>query len=169
MNIKTMFHFFKKKKKPILETPITTFCIPGIWKERNEIVTAIAENNLNEYIFAGFVLLNLKNNNAFTLEICEFDSNLKELFKRVEGNNRISDAILCEIENTNFVAYLSFETKTEEDIKEIALAANAILKSGGVVVKIENTNIAFTKEDWFELSTEKLRAFLFEENLKDTN
>jgi hypothetical protein len=150
---KTMFNIFKKTEKQIIQTtkPKTVLCIPGNWKNRTEIVTAIAENNLNEFIFAGMIMLNLKTNVGFELEICERDDRMKESFKFAGMVNRISEEFLNKVDKHSYVIYLSAETGDLESAKSIADTANAILKSGGIGIKVETTGKAFTSEHWTEL------------------
>lgn len=142
---------FKKKNKPTKQSeqkPKTILCIPGNWNDRAEIVTAIAENNINEFIFAGMFLLNLKTNTSFELEICEQDDRMKESFKCAGIVNQISEEFLNEVEKHKYVIYLSGETGDFKSAKSIAEAGNAILKSGGTGIKVETTGKAFTKKHW---------------------
>lgn len=131
--------------------PTTVICIPGNWKDRAEIVSSIAENNINEFIFAGEIMLNLKTNKVFEIEICERDDRIKESFKYAGMANRIGEDFLDLVDKHNYVIYLSAETGDIESAKSIAEASNAILKSGGFGIKIETTGKAFTKEHWTEL------------------
>ena len=149
-----MFNIFKKAKKSVDQTitkPKTILCIPGNWNDRTEIVAAIAENNMNEFIFAGMILFNLKTNMGFELEICERDSRMKESFKWAGMVNRVSEEFLNEVDKHKYVIYLSVETGDLESAKSIAEAGNAILKAGGIGIKVETTGKAFTKEHWTEL------------------
>ena len=151
-----MFDIFKKKKKTVDQTvkkPQTVLCIPGNWNDRDEILTAIAKNNMNEFLFAGMVLMNLKTKQGFELEICERDERMKESFKFAGMVNKVSEEFLNEIDKHNYVIYLISETGDLKSAKEIAEAGNAILKSGGTGIKIESTGKAFTKEHWTELIT----------------
>jgi len=139
------------KQKEMSNKPKTVLCIPGNWNNRTEILTSIAENNLNEYFFAGMILLNLKTNTGFELEICERDDRMKDAFKWAGMVNRISDEFLNEIDKHKYVIYISTETGTLESAKLIAEAGNAILKAGGIGIKVESTGKAFTKEHWTKL------------------
>jgi hypothetical protein len=160
-----MFNIFKKKEKPVNQTERKTktiLCIPGNWNDRTEIVTAIAENNMNDFIFAGMVLLNLKTNKGFELEICERDNRMKDSFKFAGMVNRVSDEFLDEIDKHKYVIYLSAETGDLESATEIAEAGNAILKSGGTGIKVETAGKAFTKEHWADLLTDFEESNLYE-------
>jgi hypothetical protein len=149
-----MLNIFKKKNKPTeptLQKIKTILCIPGNWKDRTEIITTIVENNIDEFIAAGTILLNLKTKKGFELEIYERDEQMKNAFKWAGMVNRVSDEFLSEIDKHNFVIYLSCETGNLEDAKAIAEAGCAILKSGGTGIKVETAGKAFTKEHWINL------------------
>ena len=148
-----MFNIFKKyQKKPskTLIRPRTILCIPGNWKDRTEIVTSIVENNMNEFIFSGTILLNLNTNQGFDVEICERDDRMKESFEWAGMVNKFSEDFLNKIANHKYIIYLSAETGGLKSAKSIAEAGNAILNSGGIGVKVETTGKAFTKEQWTE-------------------
>jgi hypothetical protein len=160
-----MFNLFKKTQKPvnqIITKPKTILCIPGNWNDRSEIVAAIAENNMNEFIFAGMILLNLKTKQGFELEICEKDQRMKESFKWAGMVNKISDEFLKEVDKHKYVIYLSAETGDLESARSIAEAGNAILKSGGIGIKVETTGKAFTNNHWTELVNNFEESNLYE-------
>jgi hypothetical protein len=166
-----MFNIFKKNEKSVNEAERKTktiLCIPGNWNDRKEIVTAIAENNMTDFIFAGMILLNLKKNKGFELEICERDERLKESFKFAGMVNRVSEEFLNEIDKHKYVIYLSAETGDMESAIEIAEAGNAILKSGGTGIKVETTGKAFTKEHWAELLTNLDESALYQMYVLDS-
>ncbi|WP_299675803.1 hypothetical protein [uncultured Tenacibaculum sp.] len=140
----------------------TVLCIPGNWNSREEIVNSIAKENLNQFIFAGMVLLNLKTNKGFELEICERDERMKTSFKYAGMINQLSEEYLDEIDQHNFVIYLSGETGNLESAKEIAEAGKAILKSGGTGIKVESAGKAFNKKHWIDLLTNYEESNLYE-------
>jgi len=155
-----MFNLFKK---PVNQTkPKTILCIPGNWNDRTEIVTAITENNMPEFIFAGMILLNLKTKKGFELEICERDDRMKDSFKLAGMANRISEEFLNDVDKHKFVIYLSAETGDLDSAKSIAEAGKAILKSGGIGIKVETTGKAFTKEHWIKLLNDFEESNLYE-------
>lgn len=166
-----MLNIFKKKGKSVNQTerkPKTILCIPGNWNDRTEIVTTIAENNKNDFIFAGMVLLNLKTNKGFELEIFERDDRMKDSFKSAGMVNQVSDEFLESIDKHKYVIYLSTETGTLESAKEIAEAGDAILKSGGMGIKVETTGKAFTKEHWIELLNSFGESYLYQMYVLDS-
>jgi hypothetical protein len=160
-----MFNIFRKKETQIFQSKTksrTTLCIPGYWKDRTEIVTAIAEKNINEFIFAGIVLLNLRTKQVFELEIYERDDRMKESFKWAGMVNRVSEQFLNDVDRHNYVIYLSAETGDPESARSIAKAGYAILRSGGIGIKVETTGKAFTGEQWAELVSELEESNLYQ-------
>ena len=149
-----MFNIFKKKEEEKKLSPKTIICIPGNWNDRSEIVTLIAKANINEFIFAGMVMLNMKTNKGFEIQIEEYDEHIKESFRIAGMVNRVEEDFIEQIGSHKFVIYLIGETGNLKDAKEIADAGLAILKAGGIGIKIETTGKAFTKEQWYELVTD---------------
>lgn len=168
-----MFNIFKRKKAKEKSKPKTILCIPGNWKDRNEIVTSIANSNLNEYIFAGMVLLNMNTNKGYELQIEEYDKNIKDSFRIAGTVNRVGEKFIEQIGNHKFVVYLISETGNLVASKEIAEAAMAILNAGGIGVKVETTGKAFTKEQWSKLTTDFEESNLYEmfvlDSISDAN
>lgn len=145
-----MMRLFRKKAKPDIKVK-TVLCIPGSWKDRSEIVTAIASKNLGDFIFAGKTLFNLKTNIGFEIEIFDRDDRMKDLFKYAGMVNMLSDEYLELIDRHVFVVYIIGETGDLQKAKSIAEAGLAVLKSGGIGIKVETSGKAFNKEHWTDL------------------
>jgi len=141
--------------------PETVLCIPGNWKDQTEIVSAISKNNGNEFILAGMTLLNLKTNQGFEVQICEQDERMKDSFEYAGAVNGISEKFLQEIERHKSVIYVIAETGDLASAKAVAEAGNAILKSGGIGIKVESAGKAFTKEHWSGLLDEYVELNLY--------
>lgn len=123
-------------------------CIPGLWKDVTELVDSIFSNNVGEFIFGGKVLLNLKTDIGFEVEIYDRDDDMKASFQVAGMASRLSDNYLDLIDKHTFVIYLIGEAGSVDKAKSIAEAGLAILKSGGVGIKVETAGKAFTKEQW---------------------
>lgn len=149
-----MFSFFKKKneKKAIIEPKIKSIlCIPGPWKDRNEILHSIIQNNEFEYIFAGIALMNTKTNEAVQLFIEPKNESIVESFKFCGLVNQVSEKFLNEIKNHENIIYLISETGSYEKAKALAFAGNAILKAGGLGIHVESAGKSFEKEQWMNI------------------
>ncbi|WP_289055940.1 hypothetical protein [Carboxylicivirga marina] len=160
-----MINIFKRKNSniPKVETKVkTALCIPGIWENRSDIVSSITKENLGDFLFAGTVIMNLKTKQGFELEIHERDENMREAFKCAGIVNRLSDNFLNQIEQHNYVIYLIGETGSLKDAKAISEAGEAILKAGGIGIKVESTGKAFSKEHWTSLLMDFQESNLYE-------
>ena len=133
-------------------------CIPGIWKDRSELVLAIASNNSLEYLFAGNILLNIPTGKHFELEVYERDEKMANSFKIAGLVNQVSDLFLEEIDKHNTVVYLIAEGGNMESAEALARAGHAILKAGGIGIKVETAGKAFMKEQWVNLLNDEFDA-----------
>lgn len=145
-----MWPFKKKAIHPdISPTNFTTIiCIPGNWNTWDEFILSIAASTNLEYLAAGNILMNVKMKRHYTIEFCEYDERMKESFKYAGMVTRVTDNFLDQIANHKHVIYISGNTGNLEGAEHIAFAAEAILKAGGIGIKIETTGKAFEKEKW---------------------
>ena len=89
-----MFNFFKKNKSnptDEIAAPKTIVCIPGNWEDRNELLIKIAENTSKEYLFAGYILMNLTTDEHFEIDFCDKDPKMKDAFRHAGMVNRITE------------------------------------------------------------------------------
>lgn len=134
-------------------------CLPGQWKDRPGILSAIALANLHEYVFAGNILLHLPTGDGFELVIESADERLAEAFS-IASQGRLSEDDLDAIGNHTFVIYLLRKGGSTEDAEKMINAGNAILKAGALGIKVETAGRAFTPEQWTEIShTEGIEKF----------
>ncbi|MBS2211987.1 hypothetical protein KEM09_11260, partial [Carboxylicivirga mesophila] len=164
-HLHNMINIFKRKNKKTakVETKAKTIlCIPGIWKDRSDIVSSITKENLGDFLVAGTIIMNLKTEQGFELEIHERDEQMREAFKSAGIVNQISEDFLNLIEQHNYVIYLIGETGSLKGAKAISEAGNAILKAGGIGIKVESTGKAFTREHWTSLLSDFQESNLYE-------
>lgn len=128
--------------------PQTVLGIPGRWSSRSDIVTSIVSRS-GGYLFAGMVMKKIGANDIFTLEIDEHDPNLKNAFS-IAGRGRLTDSDLEAIDSHTFTIYLASEGGSVEAAKKLLHAGNALLKSGGLAVKIDSTGTAHRADQWEE-------------------
>lgn len=143
-------------------SPKTILCIPGNWKNSDEMANAVAVNNRDEFLFAIKILLNIKTNQPFEIEIYEKDDKMRESFRWAGMVNRVPDHFLDEIEAHELVVYLIGNSGSLESAKSVAAAGNAFLKAGGIGIKVETAGKAFTKDHWQELLQDSDEASLYE-------
>jgi hypothetical protein len=154
-----------KRKTTAVEVPPkfdSVLCIPGHWKTDSEAKLAIVKANMGEYIAAGLVLMNVNDNCHFTLEVCERDESMKQAFAVAGRVTGITEDFLEEVDKHNLVIYLSAPTGSMLAAEKIAFAAAAVLKAGGIGVKVETAGKAFDKEQWLSLTQDFQESNLYE-------
>lgn len=156
---------FKKKITQQEVSPITfttVICIPGTWDSWQDFILSIVAATNGEYLAAGNILMNAKNNKHYTVEFCERDDKMKKSFEYAGKVTRVTDNFLDEIEDHKHVIYVSGQTGNLEDAGHIAFASEAILKTGGIGVKIETAGKAFEKDKWYSMLESFEESILYE-------
>jgi hypothetical protein len=145
---------FKRKLKPEAE-PSKVFksilCIPGNWKSREDFILLVVQATNGEYIAAANILLHPKSNQHFKIEFCTHDEKMRTSFEYAGRVNSVSETFLSEIENHKHVIYLIGTGGSIDDAEQIARAGHAILKAGGLGVKVETAGKAFESQQWIDL------------------
>jgi Domain of unknown function (DUF4261) len=123
--------------------------IPGQWKSRTELIQAVATKS-EGYLLAGSVIHNGDKDIGFEVDVYEQDPNLKEAFIYA-GGDTFEESLLEEIDKHTFTVYVFANKNSLEGVKEIIDVGTALLKAGGLAVKIETTGVAHTIDAWFQL------------------
>ena len=145
---------FKRKLKPKAETSKvfeSILCIPGNWKSWEDFILIVVQATNGEYIAAANILLHPKSSRHFKIEFCTYDEKMKRAFEYAGRVNSVSDSFLTEIENHKHVIYLTGTGGSIDDAEHIARAGYAILKAGGLGVKVETAGKAFQSQQWMDL------------------
>lgn len=122
-------------------------CIPGLWKNRNEVIEKVARKS-GGYILAGNRMSKLSEpNNFYEVEVYEYDEHLTEAFE-IAGNGTFSGEQLDCIKNHSLTIYLVGEGGTINKVIKMVEAAYALLNAGGLGVKVESSGIANTIKKW---------------------
>ncbi len=154
------------KKKPVAPTPSIKFesvlCIPGHWESDEQVKLSIIEATNGEYIAAGGAMINAKKSHHFTFEVCERDDRMRQSFAFAGRVTGVKEDFLEEIDHHNLVVYITGVTGNLFGAQNIAFAGNAILKAGGIGMKVETAGKAFSKENWFELIHNFAESNLYE-------
>lgn len=123
-------------------------CIPGPWKDRGEFVITVASANNEEFIFAGSVLLNLRQQDHVPLDYAPGDSQMRKAFE-IGAQGKISAMVLDRISQHRGVAYLHFPIGIIGQKERIATFTEALKRSGGLGVKVESAGVAHEWDYWF--------------------
>lgn len=123
-------------------------CIPGPWVDRGELVERIVKES-EGYIFAGMVLMHMETKQVFELEFDEPDERLLSAFEAA-GPHWKNTPEMEKISSHKSVCYLISKGGSIEAAHSIMEAANALIKAGGLGVKVESTGLAHPPKDWEE-------------------
>ena len=140
------------KKKQIEINPAKAFdsvlCIPGNWNSRDELSLLIVASTNGEYLLAGNILMNAKINRHYSIDFCKRDERMEEAFKYAGMVNKVTDTFINEIGTHKYVVYITGTTGSFEEAEHIARAGLAVLKAGGLGIKVETAGKAFEKNQW---------------------
>ena len=134
--------------------PAIVIGVPGKWQDRSDIVTSIAKHS-GGYLFAGAIFMNTETQRGFGLEVYGHDPEMAAKIKS-SGLGRISDEDIAEIEDHTHTLYLTSSETGLAVVREIMDAVCALLRSGGMAVKVEFAGLSVSAADWIEAT--KLKA-----------
>jgi hypothetical protein len=143
--------------------PECVMCVPGLWADRRELVRRIAEAQTG-YLFAGGILIRIDTKAAFKAEVQAADPKVTAAF-RAAGPHWVASDEMARIADHTMVVYLVGKAGSRAGAEEMMLAAAALLKVGGLGVKIDSTGLSFSPEAWLKLIDERhllspFRAFV---------
>ena len=138
----------------VSEIPKVVIGVPGVWPDRSDIVTAIAKHS-GGYLFAGMILMHIDTKWSCTLEIYGRDPEMRRAFE-IAGGGRIAESELKAIEQHTNTIYLIADGGSFENARNLMHAASALLKCGGIAVKIESTGVAHSATRWNELADDEV-------------
>lgn len=129
--------------------------IPGLWEARSGIVHSIAKTSDAKegsgFFFAGTVLLEIATQIGYTLEVYEPDPGLENAFE-IAGQGSIAQSDLELISQHTFTLYVTKDDPSLEAAKGMLRAGRALLKAGGIAVKVESAGIAHSAQQWLQIS-----------------
>jgi hypothetical protein len=126
------------------------FCIPGAWKDFDDFKGALITSSAAHYMVLGDALINSFGHYHYSFEFCERDVRMRLSFSVAGMTTGMSAQDLDVVEGHRFVVYISGVTGNPGQAAQIAEAATAILKAGGLGIKVESTGKAFSKERWLD-------------------
>ncbi|MEM5018698.1 DUF4261 domain-containing protein [Metabacillus indicus] len=123
--------------------------VPGTWKNRTEIIQAIASKS-EGFLMAGNIILDSQTNKEYQVEVYDYDSTLSDAFSNA-CRESLSKDVLTKINNHTHTLYVITDVRHIEDVINVVGVGAGLLKAGGIAVKIENSGVAHSKEVWLEL------------------
>ena len=120
--------------------------VPGAWLSRAEIVTSLARKGRG-FRLAGETPINPATEEIFDLEIAGHDPELMEAFIPV-GRGQLSLQDFAALDNHTFTLYLTGPGGSLEMAKSIMDAAAALLRAGGMAVRVESSGAVHNAGQW---------------------
>ena len=111
--------------------------VPGYWESKEEIIQQIIAGN-DDFICAGSTLINTKTQALFELEVYDYDPDLKISYAYC-GRRTFTDEDVQAVDEHTYTVYVIGESGSPTLARELLKAGGAVLKAGGVAVKIESS------------------------------
>jgi len=124
--------------------------VPGPWRDRSELVRAIAKSNMDEAIFAGALLMDVEHNRFAELWIFDADPELEQSM-RLGSGNAFDPATLAAIADHGLAATLVVDGAREGLAERLSFFTEALRKAGGHGVKLEKSGVSHPWERWRKL------------------
>jgi len=121
-------------------------CIPGIWKNHQALLHALLTHETG-YIYAGLIVKSLTSEYYAEIEEYKNDPNVSQAFRQ-QSMNRFSERELQEIEQHNMVIYVICKAGSIALAQQALLLGQALLKAGGLAIKIETSGLTHLRSDW---------------------
>lgn len=113
--------------------------VPGNWATRSDVVQSIAINNLNQYLFAGLILMEMNTKETFEVQVLEFSEIANSEF-------------LGEFKESNFFIRIDLKMSSYLEQKSVIKAGYALLRAGGNAILTETSRLVYTPKSWYDLN-----------------
>ncbi len=133
-------------------------CVPGVWKTRTDLIEGLIKADTG-YIAAGFVMTPVGGGEMVELDIRKHEPEVSAAF-RATSLGRFSEEELASIDEHNMVIYALCNIKDFNSAIEAMKVGHALLKAGGLGIKVETSGVSHPKPEWLGFS-EKLSADVF--------
>lgn len=120
--------------------------VPGRWLNRAEIVTSIAKKSRG-YLFQGDTIFNESTQESFELDIAHHDPDLAEAFI-VAGHGQFSRQEITALATHTYTVYAIGPGGSFDAAREIMNVAAALLRSGGIALRVESSGAVHSAEQW---------------------
>lgn len=127
-------------------------CIPGPWEDRKAFLQAMVTASPSpEYLPAGVIMYHQPSQTGFEFSVDGHDEEMAGAFA-AGFPSQVSEDFIKEIGTHKSVCFLLSmdEEQSPEAARAIALAAAAVVRAGGIGVKVETAGKAFTGTQWLE-------------------
>ena len=134
-------------------TPKIILCVPGLWPTRSDLVTTIAQHS-DGWLFVGMILMEVATKRTCTLEVDGPDARLPAAFAAAGYGGRIDAKSLARIGDHRHVLYAVCDAGSLDAARHAVRAGAALLRAGGLAVKVESAGLAHSSEKWAALAAD---------------
>jgi hypothetical protein len=124
--------------------------VPGVWKNPGEIAQAVARQN-QDLMFAGFTLMDATTQNVSFIEWHEHDPRLVDVFETL-GQPWINEKDLANIAQHRGTLWVLSSNVSLMHARQMMKVGQALLKAGGLGVKVETAGVAHSAQRWQTLA-----------------
>jgi hypothetical protein len=132
--------------------PTISLTIPGPWKTPERFAEALAGKG--GYLMQGNAITHVATRRSVPFGVHLHDDDLPRLF-RLASHNRISKKNLAELSDHAAVLTLVGYGGSVPAAREMMQVATAVMRAGGMAVKIDSAGLAHGRDDWFKLAGDK--------------
>ena len=129
-------------------------CIPGVWENHQALLHALLTHETG-YIYAGSIIQSLTNEYFAQIEEYENDPNVSQIFRSV-SMGRFSESELVQIEQHKMVIYVVCEGGSIELAQQALLLGQALIKAGGLAIKVETSGLTHCQDDYLKFKADNL-------------
>ena len=138
--------------------PKIILCVPGLWPTRSDVVTTIAGHS-DGWLFLGMLLMETATKRTCELEVCGPDERLVGAFTAAGFGGRVDEKILPRIGQHRHVLYAVCDAGSLDAARYAVRAGAALLRAGGLAVKVESAGVAHGPERWGRLAADDATPF----------
>jgi hypothetical protein len=142
--------FFGALPKSMPTAPRIIFCIPGPWPDLARLASAVARGTQGEYSCQEDVLTHAPTLARYELQLEGHDARMRAAFADV-GQDGLDKPHLSAIDHHTSVVYLLGPGGDFFAAEATMHAGQALLRAGGLGLKVETAGKAFAPEAWAEL------------------
>lgn len=127
--------------------------VPGNWLSRVEIVTAVARKSRG-YRLAGDELINNETQECFEIEVAGHDPDLAEAFL-MAAPDQLTPRDTAKLATHTCTLNVIGPGGTIEDARAIMDFGAALLRSGGIALRVESSGAVHSAEQWLNITRYK--------------
>lgn len=131
-----------------IEDPEMVLCIPGPWEDTGELIRQLVATD-SGYLFAGRILMHMETRFSCELVFEDHDERMPRAFWAAGPHWRDTPEMAA-IATHRSVVYLVGSGGSPQNAEALMRAGAALVRAGGLGVKVESTGLAHTPAAWLD-------------------